>query len=85
MGTGNPSTKVMLGRVKRVVQGALANADVPFHQVVSDLSVPRSAAYSPIFQVMFIFGDASFDADAAEHVDPEEVCLRHVCASPLLT
>lgn len=64
----------MLGRVKRVVQEALANADVPFQQVVNDANLPRSTAYTSIFQAMFTFNRVnSAEADDAEP-DPVEVC-----------
>jgi len=44
------------------VQGALENADVPFQQVVADANVPRSSAYSPLFQNLFTLADASFES-----------------------
>jgi len=44
------------------VQGALENADVPFQQVVADAHVPRSSAYSPLFQNLFTLADASFES-----------------------
>ena len=36
--------------MRGAVRGALDNADVPFSMVVADAAVPRSAAYSPLFQ-----------------------------------
>ena len=64
----------LLGRVKTTVQGALAHADVPFQQIVSDLNVPRNAAYSPVFQTMFALEDNTSDpqdaaADKAERIE----------------
>lgn len=44
-----------------MVQSALANADVPFQQIVIDANVPRSASYTPLFQTIFTLEDASFD------------------------
>lgn len=70
----------MLGRVKEVVQGALTNADVLFHQIVSDLNVQRSSAYTPIFQVMFALGDASFGAADTEDAWGLQVCGCLPCA-----
>ena len=37
-------------RAKGVVLDAVANADIPFHQVVDAAAVARSAAYTPVFQ-----------------------------------
>ena len=82
LGAGKPSFAALLGRVKKIVQGALANADVPFQQVVGDVGVPRSSAYSPVFQTMFMLDDASFSAtspqgEEAEGADSVEVRGQH--------
>ena len=61
---GSPSFRELLSRAKAVVRGALDNADLPFTQVVQAAAVPRSAAYSPLFQVMCVLQDASFDQEA---------------------
>ena len=71
LGAGKPGFTALLARVKKVVQGALANADVPFQQVVSDAGVPRSSAYSPVFQTMFMLDDASFSAETPQGKDAE--------------
>lgn len=71
MTAGKPGFTALLGRVKKIVQGALANADVPFQQVVSDACVPRSSAYSPVFQTMFMLDDASFSAETPQGEDAE--------------
>ena len=78
----------LLGRVKATVQGALAHGDVPFQQIVSDLKVPRNAAYSPVFQAMFALeSDGSGPAegaaaDSSDGADALEVCI---CMKQLLT
>lgn len=38
--------------MQKTVRGAMDSADVPFQQVVADADVPRSAAYTPLFQSM---------------------------------
>ena len=43
------------------MRGALDNADLPFMRVVEAVDAPRSAAYSPLFQVMCVLQDASLD------------------------
>ena len=47
---GSPTFKTVVERVKGVVQDAVANADIPFHQVVDAVAAARSAAYTPVFQ-----------------------------------
>jgi hypothetical protein len=42
----------VVSRVKAVVQDAVANADIPFPQVVEAANVPRSSAYTPVFQTL---------------------------------
>lgn len=39
-----------LKKTRSEVQGALANSNLPFDVLLEELSVPRSAAYSPLFQ-----------------------------------
>ncbi|TDP89884.1 non-ribosomal peptide synthetase [Labedaea rhizosphaerae] len=51
--SGTPTTAESLRRTNTAVLGALANADVPFDQVVADLRVERSAEHNPLFQVLF--------------------------------
>jgi acyl carrier protein len=48
----------VLGRVRDTVYDALANQEVPFDAVVSDLRPARSLAYNPMFQVLFSFEEA---------------------------
>ena len=62
------------------MQHALANADVPFQQVVSDAGVPRSTAYSPLFQTLITVEEGVGDEGAAPADmaadDEEEVEVR---------
>ena len=57
---GAPSFLALLARVRGAVRGALGNADVPFSMVVADAAVPRSAAYSPLFQNLCVLQDAAW-------------------------
>ncbi len=43
----------MLDRVREVTLAAYEHQDLPFEQLVSALKVRRSAAYAPVFQVVF--------------------------------
>ena len=47
------------------MRGALDNADLPFTRVVEAAGAPRSAAHSPLFQVMCVLQDASLDQEVA--------------------
>ena len=61
-GTGSPTLKTVVERVKGVVQSAVANADIPFYQVVDAANVARSSAYLPIFQVQITVASADGEA-----------------------
>lgn len=68
------------------MQGALANADVPFQQVVSGADIPRSSAYTPLFQTMFTLEEGvaeSADVMAAARVQTMEVRRRRALQSLL--
>lgn len=72
----------MLGRVKKVVQGALANADVPIQQVVSELNISRNTAYAPVFQAMFVLGDFGAAVAGEKHVEVGRLqCSAHETAA----
>ena len=60
---GSPSFRDLLARAKAVMRGALDNADLPFTRVVEAVGVARSAAHSPLFQVMCALQDASLDEE----------------------
>jgi hypothetical protein len=51
--SGNPTFRQLLGRVSRVVLGAIAHADLPFDKLVEILRPPRIAGRMPLFQVNF--------------------------------
>lgn len=82
---GAQSFMELLERVKATVQGALAHADVPFQQIVSDLNVPRNAAYSPVFQTMFALESGVSDPQdaATDNAEPVEVRISILSFSSL--
>jgi hypothetical protein len=51
--SGNPTFRQLLGRVSRVVLGAIAHADLPFDKLVEIVRPPRAAGRMPLFQVNF--------------------------------
>ena len=51
--SGNPTFRQLLGRVSRVVLGAIAHADLPFDKLVEIVRPRRAAGRMPLFQVNF--------------------------------
>lgn len=47
------SFEALLTKVRESVLEAMANADVPFHDVVKALNVPRDGSTTPVFQAFF--------------------------------
>jgi amino acid adenylation domain-containing protein len=62
--SGDPSFRGLLHRVREGAMGAFAHQEMPFERLVDELKVPRSAAHSPVFQVMFSLQTAD-DAGAS--------------------
>ncbi|HYO90858.1 MAG TPA: condensation domain-containing protein, partial [Pyrinomonadaceae bacterium] len=60
--SGDPSFKDLLGRVRATALGAYRHQDLPFEKLVEVLKPNRSANYSPLFQVKFIYQTAHEEA-----------------------
>ncbi len=82
---GSPTFLELLARTKRVVMGALEHADAPFPRVVEAARVPRSSAYTPIFQTLLTLQGAVHGSRRSEgtvslpllKVEEVEVCSLH--------
>lgn len=66
--SGAPSFRELLQRTKARVLGAFRNATFPFDMVVETLKPRRTAAYAPVFQVLFSLL-SSAPAEEGEEMD----------------
>lgn len=55
---GNPSFTELLAQVRQNTLAAYDHQDVPFEQLVDQLSLERTLSYSPLFQVMMVLQNA---------------------------
>jgi non-ribosomal peptide synthetase component F len=57
--TGNPSFLEVMHRVRKVSLEAYAHQDLPFDRLIKALNPERDLSHTPLFQVKFIFQNAS--------------------------
>ncbi len=54
---GNPGFRKLLRQAREITLGAYAHQDLPFDKLVGALRLERSAGQTPLFQVLFVFGN----------------------------
>jgi len=54
---GNPTFRKLLRRVREVTLRAYAHQDLPFDKLVGALQPERNLNHTPLFQVLFVFGN----------------------------
>ncbi|HVH13274.1 MAG TPA: condensation domain-containing protein, partial [Longimicrobium sp.] len=71
--SGEPTFREVLRGARDATFGAHAHQDVPFGRLVDELSVERTLAHHPIYQVLFLLQNAAADALRLEGVETERV------------
>ena len=59
--SGDPTVRALLQRVRDVALGAYGAQDFPFERLVEMVQPVRNMSHSPLFQVMFILQNLSFE------------------------
>ena len=79
------SFAALLSRVKEATLKSYSHQDIPFELLVHELKPERSLSYSPLFQVMFAFQNASMDMLSLPGLVVEPVAQTHETAKFDLT
>jgi amino acid adenylation domain-containing protein len=57
--SGNPSFRRLLRQAREITLGAYAHQDLPFDKLVSALRLERNPGQTPLFQLLFVFGNST--------------------------
>jgi amino acid adenylation domain-containing protein len=71
--SGDPTFRVLVGRVREATLGAFEHQDLPFEKLVAELQPERSLGHSPLFQVTFALEDGEAFAGVLPGVRSERL------------
>jgi amino acid adenylation domain-containing protein len=71
--SGDPTFATLLARNRSSLLEAFEHQQVPFERVVAELGCARTRAYSPLFQIMFVFQNFRHKAPRLAGLEIEEI------------
>jgi amino acid adenylation domain-containing protein len=83
--SGNPTFRELLRRVTQVCLHAYEHQSVPFERLVEELRPERSLSRTPVFQVLFAYGNVPFPAWNSGPVRIEPILMESTTAKFDLT
>ncbi|MBN1141664.1 MAG: amino acid adenylation domain-containing protein, partial [Deltaproteobacteria bacterium] len=82
---GNPFFTEVLAATRQATLEADTHQEIPFEKLVDELAPRRSTSHAPLFQTLFVLGDASFDNVALPGLETAPLFPEFDCAKYDLT